>query len=74
MFRVTKIPRPPIVGIGFLLTRRAFGLSTAPKTNANFRINGVISAEIILNKNRRTIILNIYTALSLCNMLIIQVY
>lgn len=68
-----KIPSPPIVGIGFLLTRRALGLSTAPKTKARRRINGVIAAEIITNKNNSTIILNIFGYFPYLLVLIIQV-
>ena len=56
ILKATKIARPPIVGIGFLLIRRAFGLSTAPNTKANFLIKGVIAAVIITNKNIFTIV------------------
>ena len=73
MLNVTKIPNPPIVGIGFLLTRRALGLSTAPNTKAKRLINGVIAAEIITNKNNSTIILNIFGYFPYILVLIIQV-
>ena len=73
MLKVTKIPSPPIVGIGFLLTRRALGLSTAPSTKARRLMKGVIAAEIITNKNNSTIILNICGYFPYILVLIIQV-
>lgn len=40
-----KIANPPIVGIGTLLTRLAFGLSTAPIFSASPRIKGVKASD-----------------------------
>src|SRR5699024_9975499 len=57
-----KIANPPIVGIGTLFTRRAFGLSTAPTLNANNLINGVKIADRIIVANRDAIILYILSS------------
>ena len=41
-----KMARPPALGIGFLLIRLAFGLSTAPTRKAKERTIGVVTTAI----------------------------
>jgi len=43
-----KIPKPPKVGMGFLLIRLLLGLSIAPTLIASLRIKGTKSADIII--------------------------
>ncbi|KRM00215.1 hypothetical protein FD50_GL002190 [Liquorilactobacillus satsumensis DSM 16230 = JCM 12392] len=67
MLNATKIAKPPIVGIGILLTRLALGLSTAPILTANLRTNGVKRKDKTIVTNKDATILYIRRPLSFSN-------